>query len=160
MTVGVHRHNASTASAAHHVVHLDDAGVQRGVGRCVAHVSRCRSREGRRCRDKRRGRRPGSRNVSPSALGTAARVFVTARRRLMTIAAGVLPAPTRLVAVVRVLPLVSGLLFFSQPLPAVLELFGLLTPLFAYQFGNLRVSEARVFGSDGRLVMLPVQNES
>lgn len=53
-TVRVHRHNAGTASAAHHVVRLDDTGVRRQVGRHASRVSRCLGGEGRRRRDKRR----------------------------------------------------------------------------------------------------------
>lgn len=67
--------------------------------------------------------------------------------------------PSRLVFIVGVLLAMTDLLLLGQLVPLGLDLFPLVLPLFAYDFGNLRVGDARVGGYGRLLVVLSVENE-
>lgn len=119
--------------------------LRKGWGHCT---ERCRWRTGRR-------------DKSAAALLATARVLATCRTRTAPeLAVGaVLPAASRLVTVVWVLALVADLLFLGKPLPAVLDLLRLFSPLLTDEFADLRVGEPRMLCCHLGLVVLAVEDE-
>lgn len=123
------------------------------------------SRRGR----KRRRRRARGGDVPPAALETAAGVLAARRHRPGGAVVGVSPvaiggrglvaAPPRLVPVVRELVAVADLLLLGEPLPAGLDVVGLLAPALADQLGDLGVREPRVLRGHLGLVVLAVEDE-
>lgn len=125
------------------------------------HHARGRSRERSR-------RRPRGRDVPPAALEAAAGILAV-RRHGSGVAAVVaaahavrvllVAAPPRLVPVVGELVAVADLLLLGEPLPAGLDVVGLLAPLLADQLRDLRVREPRVLRCYLGLVVLAVEDE-
>jgi hypothetical protein len=109
------------------------------------------------CAD-RRARCPRRRNKSAAALLTAAWIVGRGTRRRFS-TGSVLTASPWLITVIWVLTLVPELFFFGQPLPRVLDFFGLLTPLFANKLGYLWVRKTGVLRCDGSLMMLTVEDK-
>lgn len=60
----------------------------------------------------------------------------------------------------RILLLMSQLLFLRQTLPLTLNLLRLVSPLLTNNLRNLRIRKPRMLGHDVCLIMLAVQNES